>query len=82
MSTKIVEGEIKRFLAGSDAEVLCIKGKWGVGKTFAWMQYLREAEKHDRLSLTKYAYVSLFGLNDLEALRYAIFESTVETGQF
>jgi hypothetical protein len=70
-----------RFLASSDAEVLCIKGKWGVGKTFAWMQYLREAESSKELGLDKYAYVSLFGLNNLDALRYAIFESTVPKGQ-
>lgn len=82
MSTEFVKSEIKRFLASPDAEVLCIKGKWGVGKTFAWMQYLREAEKNRQLGLGKYAYVSLFGLNDLESLRYAIFESTVTTGQF
>jgi hypothetical protein len=82
VSTEIVKSEIKRFLASSDAEVLCIKGKWGVGKTFAWMQYLGEAESSKKLGLDRYAYVSLFGLNDLESLRYAIFESTVATGQF
>lgn len=82
MSTEIVKSEIKRFLASSDAEVLCIKGKWGVGKTFAWMQYLGEAESSKKLGLDKYAYVSLFGLNNLDALRYAIFESTVPKGQF
>ncbi len=82
MSTEIVKSEIKRFLASSDAEVLCIKGKWGVGKTFAWMQYLGEAESNQKLGLGKYAYVSLFGLNDLDALRYAIFENTVPKGQF
>ena len=82
MSTEIVKAEIKRFLASSDAEVLCITGKWGVGKTFAWMQYLSEAEKSNALGLDKYAYISLFGLNDLDALRYAIFESTVTTGHF
>ena len=82
MSTEIVKSEIKRFLASSDAEVLCIKGKWGVGKTFAWVQYLGEAESSKKLGLDKYAYVSLFGLSDLDALRYAIFESTVPKGQF
>lgn len=82
MSIEIVKAEIKRFLANGDAEVLCIKGKWGVGKTFAWRQYLNEAEKNNNLGLAKYAYVSLFGLNDLETLRYAIFENTVSKGAF
>jgi hypothetical protein len=82
VSTEIIKSEIKRFLASPAAEVLCIKGKWGVGKTFSWMQFLRETEEVKLLGLDKYAYVSLFGLNNLEALRYAIFESTVTKGQF
>jgi hypothetical protein len=82
VSTQIVKSEIQRFLASATPEVLCIRGKWGVGKTFAWMQYLGEAERDKRLGLDRYAYVSLFGLNDLEALRYSIFESTVASGQF
>jgi hypothetical protein len=32
MSLKLIEEELVRFLASSDAEVLCLKGKWGVGK--------------------------------------------------
>ena len=82
MSIEMIKSEIKRFLASGDPEVLCIRGKWGVGKTFAWRQYLGEAETQKQLGLSKYAYVSLFGLNDLEALRYAIFESTVSAGNF
>lgn len=82
MSIEIVKSEIQRFLASKDAEVLCIKGKWGVGKTFAWRQYLGESEQNSQLGLGSYAYVSLFGLNDLESLRYAIFENTVTSGRF
>lgn len=82
MSTALVKAEIQRFLASDTPEVLCVKGKWGVGKTFAWLQYLREAESSGSLALNRYAYVSLFGFGDLEALRYSIFESTVPTGQF
>lgn len=82
MSTQVVKLEIQRFLASPVAEVLCIRGKWGVGKTFAWMQYLGEAESAKNLGLDRYAYVSLFGLNDLDAVRYSIFESTVASGQF
>lgn len=82
MSVEKIKAEIKRFLASDDPEVLCIRGKWGVGKTFAWRQYLGEAQSQKQLGLSKYAYVSLFGLNDLEALRYAIFENTVSAGEF
>jgi hypothetical protein len=57
--------------------VLCITGKWGVGKTYAWNHYLREAQAAGRVGLEKYAYVSLFGRNSLEDVRTAIVENTV-----
>lgn len=82
MSTELVKAEIFRFLEDPHAEVLCIRGDWGVGKTFAWRQFLSEAEDANRLAFDNYAYVSLFGLNSLDSLRYTIFESTVAKGKF
>ena len=35
MSTALVEKEIERFLASPEPEVLCLRGKWGVGKTYS-----------------------------------------------
>lgn len=77
MTTELVTQEINRILASEDAEVLCIRGRWGVGKTYAWQTYLKDARKQGRIAKQNYAYVSLFGLNSLDDLRYAIFESTV-----
>jgi hypothetical protein len=77
MSTHLVIKEIQRFLASDRPEVLCVRGRWGVGKTFAWRRYLDEGRKAGKLKSQDYAYVSLFGLNSLDDLRYAIFESTV-----
>lgn len=78
MSSKIVEAEINRFLASAEPEVICIKGKWGVGKTYSWKKYLSDARvKPNGIALTSYSYVSLFGLNSLEDLRDAIFDNTV-----
>jgi len=77
MSLKVVETEIARFLSSDTPEVLCIKGKWGVGKTFGWRTFLRRARSNSALAINSYAYVSLFGLNSLDDLRYAIFENTV-----
>jgi hypothetical protein len=77
MSTALVIKEMQRFLASKDAEVLCVKGRWGVGKTFAWRRYLGAAQASGQLAAQNYAYVSMFGLNSLDDLRYAIFESTV-----
>jgi hypothetical protein len=75
MSIRLVKEEIKRFLNSPEPEVLCIKGKWGVGKTFTWNEYLKQAVKDNKVSLQNYSYVSLFGQNSLEDLKYAIFEN-------
>lgn len=77
MSLAVVEEEVRRFLSDTTPEVLCIKGKWGIGKTFGWRTFLRKARKDGTLKLDRYAYVSLFGLNSLDDLRYALFERTV-----
>ena len=77
MSIELLEKEIRRFLASSDAEVLCISGKWGVGKTFAWNKYLQEANRDGAIGLKRYSYVSLFGRNSLDDVRSAVFENTV-----
>jgi hypothetical protein len=81
MSTALVAAEIKRFLASKEPEVLCIKGKWGVGKTFAWRTYLADAQATGKCRFDQYSYVSLFGLNTLDDLRYAIVEGTVPPAQ-
>jgi hypothetical protein len=79
-ATELVEKEIGRFLETTEAEVLCLRGQWGIGKTFAWKAFLKEAQRQKRVALKTYAYVSLFGLNSLEQLKFAIFENSVDTG--
>lgn len=82
MSTSLAKNEILRFLASPAPKVLCIKGKWGVGKTFAWKQYLSQAgQKIEGIAADRYSYVSLFGVNSLAELKYAIFEGTMQKGQ-
>ncbi|MBP2431496.1 hypothetical protein [Bradyrhizobium elkanii] len=76
-STKLLKHEISRFLASPEPEVLSIRGSWGAGKTYAWNRFLRGAKDNDAIALKKYAYVSLFGVQSLEELKYTIFESTV-----
>jgi hypothetical protein len=72
---QMVTDDIKRFLRSSDAEVLCVTGEWGVGKTFTWNRLLREAADKGELSRKKYSYVSLFGLNSLAEVKSAIAEN-------
>jgi tRNA A37 threonylcarbamoyladenosine biosynthesis protein TsaE len=64
-------------LASPEPEVLCLRGKWGVGKTFSWMAFLREAKDKGEIALESYSYVSLFGIDSLDQLKYSIFENSI-----
>lgn len=77
MGIELIENEIRRFLASTEAEVICIRGRWGVGKTFAWNKYVNDARREDKFGLKRYSYVSLFGLTALDDLKFSIFENTV-----
>lgn len=78
MTIHLVQKEIGRFLSDEQSGVLVVSGKWGVGKTFAWDRFLRAAKAQGEISFEHYAYVSLFGLGNLEDLRSAIFQNTVK----
>ncbi len=78
MSIEIIQQQIERFLASEAPEVMSIMGSWGVGKTYAWNKYLVNAKNQRKIALSKYSYVSLFGINSLDDLKFAIFENTVE----
>jgi hypothetical protein len=79
MSIEIVKDQIRRFLSSDEPEVICISGRWGVGKTYAWNQYLKSAHDEAGIALKRYSYVSLFGVNSLDELKYAIFENSVKS---
>lgn len=81
MTKKSVEKELERFLETDEAEVLCIYGKWGVGKTTAWNNAVRTAQVTKSIALKKYSYVSLFGLNSIEDIRVAIFQNQEPTNK-
>jgi hypothetical protein len=77
MSLVLAQQEIERFLANNSAEVLSISGRWGVGKTHCWETALKAARNSKALPRDNYAYVSAFGLRNIDALKAAIFQSTV-----
>lgn len=79
MSIQVIEDQIRHFLSTDEPEVLCVSGHWGVGKTFAWNKYLRDALAKDGIALKRYSYVSLFGANSLDELKYSIFENSVKS---
>jgi hypothetical protein len=71
----LLRQEIFRFLKEDKPEVLCIRGKWGVGKTYTWEDLLKQAKEN--VALTSYSYVSLFGLDTLDRFKSSIFENVV-----
>lgn len=77
MSVKLIKDEIAKFLGREDAEVICIRGKWGVGKTYIWSKELEIAHAAKTIKLPRYSYVSLFGVNSLDDLKFAIFENVI-----
>ena len=81
MSLEMVKAEIARFLAQSEPGVLGLRGRWGVGKTYAWNEQLNAALKAGGVSQKVYAYVSLFGINSLDQLKFAIFEQSQKLGK-
>lgn len=78
MSIEVVKAQIFNFLSSEQPEVMAIKGEWGVGKTYSWKKFLKEACSEKKLSLESYSYISLFGINSLEAFKYAIFENVIK----
>jgi hypothetical protein len=77
MSVKLVKEEIAKFLSRREPEVLCIRGKWGVGKTHRWAKQVEAAQQAKTIKLPRYSYVSLFGVNSLDELKFAIFENVI-----
>lgn len=77
MSISVIKQQIGKFLLSDATEVMAIKGAWGIGKTYSWEKFLKEAKNHNKIALNKYSYVSLFGLNSLSELKQSIFECVI-----
>jgi hypothetical protein len=78
MAHESVAAAVKAFLANSEPGVLCIRGLWGVGKTFAWKQWLSEAVALKAgMPWGQYSYCSLFGVNSIGDMKSTIFENAV-----
>ncbi len=77
MSTDVVHTVIKGFLCEKRTRVLAIKGKWGVGKTYAWRQWVRDCPE---IWPPRYSYVSLFGISSIAELQIAILTQSEHRG--
>lgn len=77
MSKKAIEAAIAVFLKSKKSGVLCIRGRWGTGKTYTWNKTLKAAARQGDVGYDRYAYISLFGINSLNDLKTAIVERTI-----
>jgi hypothetical protein len=78
MTLSLVRNELNRFLAEADAEVLALRGKWGVGKTYCWNRILEEVSRSGTICRQRYAYLSLFGISTLAELKFSLFEQSID----
>lgn len=77
MSLDIVKKEVFRFLSSKKPEVLAIRGSWGTGKTYTWKNYLNDFHATEKSTCSRYAYVSLFGINSLEEFKFLLFQQSI-----
>lgn len=73
MSLVATKNEVLRFFESRSPGVLCLKGAWGVGKSYFWREFLKEQWRS--INKRGYSYVSLFGINSLDQLKTAIREN-------
>ncbi|MEN6669213.1 P-loop NTPase fold protein [Psychrobacter sp. B38] len=77
-----VESLEKRLADLIDKEssfAIALTGEWGIGKTHFWKEFYHK--KHKDLGVSKYSYVSLFGVDSIDALKFEIALSTHATTQ-
>lgn len=78
MSIEILKQQIEKFLNSEIPEVMTIRGTWGVGKTYSWNKFLKDAKDNNKISFNNYSYVSLFGINSIDTLKFNIFQQIID----
>ncbi|MEL0620617.1 P-loop NTPase fold protein [Psychrobacter proteolyticus] len=74
-----LEKKLLKLINSKDSFAIALTGEWGIGKTRFWNDFYEE--NHINLGVNKYSYVSLFGIDSIEALKFEIALSTHETTQ-
>ena len=77
MSIQTIKQQVLDFLGSPSPGTISIKGAWGVGKTYAWKEYIKQAQSENKLVNERYSYVSLFGIDSLQDLKFQIFQQAV-----
>ena len=74
-----IKRQVLDFLGSPSPGTMSIRGAWGVGKTHAWKEYIVLAHSKNKLKNSRYSYVSLFGIDSLQDLKFQIFQQAIST---
>lgn len=74
-----LEKKLIQLIKTDNSFAVALTGEWGIGKTHFWNNFKKKY--HDQFKLRKYAYVSLFGIESLESLKYEIAVKTHKIDQ-
>lgn len=65
-----LENKLLSLVAQDEPFAIAITGDWGIGKTRFWDSFKEKNQQH--FKLRKYTYISLFGIDSLDSLKYEI----------
>lgn len=75
-----IEKILERFASSKKAGAYVLRGSWGVGKSYLWSRVILP-KVMIKPWVTKYSYVSLFGISSLAELKVALAVATEESDQ-
>lgn len=75
MSGSVIAQQLQSFIERPEPQVIAIRGAWGIGKTHLWSQFIEN--NRDTANSKYYSYISLYGINDISAVKLSIFENGV-----
>ena len=74
-----LEKRLLGLINNEDHFAIALTGEWGIGKTRFWNNFYEK--NHANFKTKKYAYVSLFGIESLESLKFEIALKSHSTSQ-
>ena len=74
-----LEDKLLELINAKDSVAIALTGEWGIGKTYFWNNFYEN--HHTNFKTKKYAYVSLFGIESLESLKFEIALKSHSTSQ-
>ena len=77
LSVMAMRSALDEILKFDKCSVVSIRGPWGVGKTHALNAYFEQKIRGKQIEFDRYSYVSLFGIDSLDKLKFSIFQQSV-----